>query len=54
MRKKGARSIPDFSRQPKGPRDTAVPPSKSPPVVAPQAPVVRPQAKPPKSGQRGR
>jgi hypothetical protein len=53
MKKKGARSIPDFSRQRKGPPGTVVPPSSAPQPVTPKDRVVAPQAKPTKSGHRG-
>jgi hypothetical protein len=53
MKKKGARSIPDFSRQRKGPAGPAVPLSNAPPPVVPKDRVVAPQAKPTKSGHRG-
>jgi hypothetical protein len=53
MKKKGARSIPDFSRQKKASPGTTVPLSNAPPPVVPKDRVVAPQAKPTKSGHRG-
>ncbi|MFI5310741.1 MAG: hypothetical protein ACHQQ3_05880 [Gemmatimonadales bacterium] len=53
MRKKGPRSIPDFSHQKKAPPGPAVPLSSAPPPVTPKDRVVVPQAKPPKLGRRG-
>ena len=53
MGKKGLRSIPDFSRQPKGPRDGVNTSTKAPPPPPPKNPGVKPQTKAGKSGNRG-
>jgi hypothetical protein len=54
MRKKGPRSIPDFSRKKNAPPVTGLPPLQAPAPPVPLDRVVRaPQAKPPKTGRRG-
>jgi hypothetical protein len=52
MKKKGNRSIPDFSRKrPASPQSQSQQPPAAP--VAPRAPVVKPHATSSKSGRRG-
>jgi hypothetical protein len=53
MRKKGPRSIPDFSRKKKGPKDPASPPTQTPPMQAPRDPHIKPLGTAAKSGRRG-
>jgi hypothetical protein len=54
MKKKGPRSIPDFSRKPKGRSDTAAPDANTPPPPSrPRDVVVKPKATSSKSGRRG-
>ena len=53
MKKKGPRSIPDFSSKRKNPPSSGVPAPKAAPVVTPREPVVKPQATPAHLGRRG-
>jgi hypothetical protein len=57
MKKKSPRAIPDFSRQPGHPKDSAAPDAlgarKLSPKAAPPPPRGKPQSTSVKSGQRG-
>jgi hypothetical protein len=53
MKKKGPRSIPDFSRKQKGRPDTAAPDTAAPAHQKPREVNVKPKATSSKSGRRG-
>ena len=53
MKKKGSRSIPDFSSKRKGQVPGAPPASQTGPVKTPREPTVKPQTTSAKSGRRG-
>lgn len=53
MKKKGPKSIPDFSRKKAPPRTVDTPPAQPAPPATPRVPVVKPQATSQKSGRRG-
>ena len=53
MKKKGPKSIPDFSRKKAPPRNIDPTAAKPAAPAAPRAPVVKPQATSQKSGRRG-
>lgn len=53
MKKKGSRSIPDFSSKRKGPSTLAAPARQAEPVPTPPDRVVKPHSKSAKSGRRG-
>jgi hypothetical protein len=53
MKKKGARSIPDFSSKKKGPTAGGVPVRQPSSVVQPRERVIKPQSTSSKGGRRG-